>query len=1688
MSYNVDSVKNYTVTDIDNNIDYKLSDVFKFYGSDDVVGNACTHLQDGSPLHCAVACACNNEKGWYSEMKPGTDPNSYATASTDLFGHFLGDSGDNGAGLTSAIGPQIVDGRSTSMTLASAPMTPITTKTTASLNRGLSATTSTSATCYKQLCPAGYYTSKPNTSYFEIDTKKVVDLNCYKVIGCKDGFIDVNDSSYENYYPNQQRCASSQGFSCCEQPEIEFKVAITNCKQECSTDWPPSNTCVADETMNYCNLTVTSATIKNIDGTSIDIKSSDILSIETTDVNTYAFSNGNTPDEIVSLPVEVVAGQKSQSDDFGLYYDVVEKVFGYSSHSNTLRITEDWFNNLESGNNAQEDGLYIYQNPSAQTMTLTTVTNQANPFVFKPIFTWKKDTNCGTGYGPSKPNTSFFVTNTSYNGSNYCYRASACHTKAGAYKSVPNPQFFNNVSSYSSGLRCYRANGCATSNGAFAYDSTNNTYFNHISSSASSITCYRATSCKAPYTTDSSGTFVSEASGIRCYEEKDCPDSIYFGLQQNTSTIDVGYSLSKNGVVNNNYYVRQYSGNIKITHRNPSTNTDYSVLSGMSMFMAAEQGVFSIDSEATKLGYPISKINVITGLNSGGTDSVTLEVDNSTGNSTTPYTEVLTADVYSKAKSKSYECELKVGYGVNTACPRGCTLNQPPSDGSNYFTYAVLPHTGDFGSEYTCYCERACLSPAYEATTGENCHTWTGGGTADDLTCCKTQECPSDIYFEISYDVDSSRENVSNISIAKAIIRDGNSKHTGYVSNPRGVGLDLIINWAGGTTSLSGAHDCEFKSTGEIACSLGHTSASNSDGLDNPPFDVKLDFGNGYQSYLNATITHAAGYTSTCNNIPIVVKAVEKSSECPEGYYSTKPDSDYFVYNTSGNCYKPIGCKAGYRTDRTGANTGGAAYHSESSITCYPDTIYVGVYTYCDDTNSSSSKLQDYDSNGYVTGLIEGNLSECSGSSHSGRTCNLAGWVSTAEKSKPYGQLYVHVNTPQQLMKISNSTLYYNFSANLNYRMKCTSNGTSYDCIDDDDTALDTIGVCNTYNSGHSMVYRNISNSLEYTELGSNDLHLCYDVDGDGTIDVNEADGGTDCGSVIGRAFIKVGAYYNSKSGSEFTPIFKKPSTNGSLHHFNKPMGGSSCPDGYSRSKPDTNYFTTESSGGCYKATGCQSPYLNYSSSTNGSYFITSSGNVSCYSHCPSGYFTTGANTNLIYAQTKIPGTSGQSLTCYKPSLCNESKGYYNSASSVPSDYFTQKSLYESGISCYYATDCARFADTSSPSTVYFSVSNKSIRKAGSTSTNLTCYNITECADGAEWCDRFSNPIMCSAGNCRTELNYTCCKKVQVETCPGSGYYSTSGMHVSSVFQYSEYLNNPNCYYATCREQNGYFSSPSTLSGGFSTSTVTDGYTDVTCYYASGCNTTKGYYSSSSSISSTYFTTSYTSSGSVGCYYASGCKPPYTSTSNGSVIAESGSVKCFPKEATFSCPTSIRVTLGMTSSGDSLSYYITPKITGATFGPTNTLPASGNEYSGYIGVTASYYAYKSQVNTTANCSTQQCNTFVGILHEGASFGTVKGGSSGLEIVEGPSLLQGDARCCKTTSIVPKEIISTNGSITIKVGGGINKTCTIDKITCGNCGGGGTIPTPGGGGGTTPDPFLPALPALPAPDIQLPLDP
>ena len=66
----------------------------------------------------------------------------------------------------------------------------------------------------------------------------------------------------------------------------------------------------------------------------------------------------------------------------------------------------------------------------------------------------------------------------------------------------------------------------------------------------------------------------------------------------------------------------------------------------------------------------------------------------------------------------------------------------------------------------------------------------------------------------------------------------------------------------------------------------------------------------------------------------------------------------------------------------------------------------------------------------------------------------------------------------------------------------------------------------------------------------------------------------------------------------------------------------SKCPSGYFADEPDSKYFNVATSGGCYKATSCKSPYEESTIDTlDGRAYYSYNGFI-CAVNCPSGYST----------------------------------------------------------------------------------------------------------------------------------------------------------------------------------------------------------------------------------------------------------------------------------------------------------------------------------------------------------------------------------------------------------------------------------------------------------------------------------
>ena len=155
-------------------------------------------------------------------------------------------------------------------------------------------------------------------------------------------------------------------------------------------------------------------------------------------------------------------------------------------------------------------------------------------------------------------------------------------------------------------------------------------------------------------------------------------------------------------------------------------------------------------------------------------------------------------------------------------------------------------------------------------------------------------------------------------------------------------------------------------------------------------------------------------------------------------------------------------------------------------------------------------------------------------------------------------------------------------------------------------------------------------------------------------------------GSVISRAFDYTSQNINGKTcyhvdgcKSGYTDDESKKKTGGNCYTYGQLTcyeADTGCPTGYYSTSPNTSFFTTSSSGSCYRATGCNTSAGAFSDASSVAEFFS------------------------------MVSSTASGTTCYRATGCNSS----SKANTTPpnSAIFEYKHSARSGISCYRATGC----------------------------------------------------------------------------------------------------------------------------------------------------------------------------------------------------------------------------------------------------------------------------------------------------------------------------------------------------------------------------------------------------------------
>ena len=226
------------------NSNYEDSNVFTLGGMTTVGLTDCG-------LQCKVACGCNTANGWYRAVPDG---NYTSRTSVKSYDFVIGDDGKLASSGT---------------TLSSSG------KSLSGSTKSLSASSGEKVTCYKELCPTDYYqVSKPDTKYFSVATHDLrYGADCYKVTGCATGaYSSSPNTTYFNvsskkdpysgltcYYAESCKCNYGSIGSGPGDEKSGIKCNKVYCSDENSgwTDTKSSTAHYTSVTSSYCNTCYT---------------------------------------------------------------------------------------------------------------------------------------------------------------------------------------------------------------------------------------------------------------------------------------------------------------------------------------------------------------------------------------------------------------------------------------------------------------------------------------------------------------------------------------------------------------------------------------------------------------------------------------------------------------------------------------------------------------------------------------------------------------------------------------------------------------------------------------------------------------------------------------------------------------------------------------------------------------------------------------------------------------------------------------------------------------------------------------------------------------------------------------------------------------------------------------------------------------------------------------------------------------------------------------------------------------------------------------------------------------------------------------------------------------------------------------------------------------------------------------
>ena len=1052
---------------------------------------------------------------------------------------------------------------------------------------------------------------------------------------------------------------------------------------------------------------------------------------------------------------------------------------------------------------------------------------------------------------------------------------------------IPDTEYFNVLSPFEG---CYVADGCASSSN------------NNIKNCSAALNGLKLDStCDIAYANGN----CKRLGDTYCCKVKDCPDDIYFHFDEGSDKMmKYGYSLKKGGNVDTKYYVQPQSYGLDLHY--DAEEQSYSI-NADDVFNLPQQTIRDNPSQVFvyngSANAQFSGFTVTAALADGSTSSATIKVNPAEGVATGQGEEKLTAMV-SNGSSVS-QCTLPVHFNVNTVCPVGCTPYLP-SDNIYFFMYETKIQPGDYGGELTCYCSRTCnpvtSTQESQLISGRLCTTWTGGNTADNLTCCKHNiDCPDGLYFDISYDSDTARENISNISIDKVELRNANgSLFNGFITDPNTVLFNLEANWAGNSSSLSNknAH-CNFGSSAlgsKITCGTIKTSESNTESLETFTAQLRRTAADTWSTVLtNATVRQGAGYISECN-IPTKVNATRNTNcDNSQGYYDDKPTDNYFSYFQTtidgSQCYIRGGCNEanGYYNSEPSADyfttTTVAAPVSGGTMTCYKSTgcnISRGAYASTPNTNFFTVRAQTKGTTCYratscntSAGAVKDIPSyfKYMSSKASGSTCYRAtGCVYGALLPRETITSITCGPKPKMIVYVKHETQYYGvvYSTSV-YNHKFTI----FDVYGADEyySRVNEIGIDRS--KAHELeismeliVHGTTNKYVTKTIKGTQAQGSHWNTSGQNILTSSSLEGYME-GVTLKSVKIKQTTDGLSDTVSLMTSDDRGSSATVAMPPEDIKVVFSDCKDPWYFEEQDTSYFNNESNGSCYRAKSCNISGGAYSTAPNTEFFTTSyksSNSITCYraDDCASNATGTKPTTNTIYFTTSMSKASGK--TCYKV-------GCKSPYSSTPNGSAVSST---SGATCYWG-DCSQAGEYNYYWKSTIPPTNNDMVKYTAHDEYQQCKKVV-CNDSRGYYSNINN-------NSSTTLN-------SIYFSTSSAYHSDTGT-TCYYAKYNEYTKDYCATEATSNEPNSdvvYYGTGEVVEPGKTSK--------IKCYRPLRCKEANGYYNSSS-INPTIFTTAMAEdTGILSCYYATGCQEGYTTTGTGTPVAQSGNVKCYEQQ----CP------------------------------------------------------------------------------------------------------------------------------------------------------------------------------------------